>query len=463
MNSEALYYYIDRPVEFAEDILDVIPTKEQREVMNDVANNPRVSVKSGHGVGKSALESWIIWWYISTRPYPKILCTAPTKHQLHDILWAEVSKWKRNSKGLDGEFEWTSEKIYLKGSQEEWFAIARTSNKPDALQGTHAEHVLIIIDEASGVPDIVFEPVLGSLSTKDAKLLMCGNPTQLSGFFYESHTSKASMYKRHTIDGSKSERVDKEYVDMIIDMFGKDSDVYRVRVAGEFPRANPDSFIGRDLIKASRNIQLEKVHSIDLGVDVARFGDDESVVAEAYNKCKIPKLNIFKHNDTMKLTGQIVNIISSLNIKYPNIMVKVKVDCDGLGVGVYDRLKEVIPQKRLRAQAIECHFGGKGGKVNQSESIEYKNSTGIMWGNIRSKFLNENLEVIDDEELITQLSNRKYFISSDGTIELEKKQDMKKRGVHSPDRADAVGLALYEPTSAMTISNTPFIKIHNTR
>lgn len=456
MNSEALNFYIDRPVEFAEDILKVIPTDDQRNVMNDVAKYSRVTVKSGHGVGKSALESWIIWWYISTRPYPKILCTAPTKHQLHDILWAEVSKWKRNSKGLDKEFEWTSEKIYLKNSQEEWFAIARTSNKPDALQGTHAEHVLIIIDEASGVPDIVFEPVLGSLSTKDAKLLMCGNPTQLSGFFYESHTNKADMYHRHTIDGSKSERVDKEYVKMIIDMFGIDSDVYRVRVSGDFPKANPDSFIGRDIIRIHSS-KLSNINSIDLGVDVARFGDDESVIAESYNKTRVEKLHIFKHNDTMKLTGQIVNIVKALNMKYPTITVRIKVDCDGLGAGVYDRLKEVILQQKLRAIAIECHFGGKGGKVNSNEPVEYKNTTGIMWGNIRSKFKNEQLEIVNDDELINQLSNRKYFIESDGTIRLERKEEMKKRGVHSPDRADAVGLSLYEPKNKMEMSNNLFI------
>ena len=307
MKSEAINFYIDHPVEFAIDILKVQPTLEQQAVMNDVAKFPMVSVKSGHGVGKSALESWIIWWYISTRPYPKILCTAPTKHQLHDILWAEVSKWKRNSKSLDKDFEWTSEKIYLKGSQEEWFAIARTSNKPDALQGTHAEHVLIIIDEASGVPDIVFEPVLGSMSTIDAKLLMCGNPTQLAGFFYESHTTKRELYKTHTIDGSKCERVDKNYVQTIIDMFGKDSDVYRVRVAGEFPKANPDSFIGLDMIRTEKKV-IDIVESIDLGVDVARYGDDESVVATTYNKSQVERLNVFKHNDTMRLTGQIVNL-----------------------------------------------------------------------------------------------------------------------------------------------------------
>lgn len=456
MKSEAINFYIDHPVEFAIDILKVQPTLEQQAVMNDVAKFPMVSVKSGHGVGKSALESWIIWWYISTRPYPKILCTAPTKHQLHDILWAEVSKWKRNSKSLDKDFEWTSEKIYLKGSQEEWFAIARTSNKPDALQGTHAEHVLIIIDEASGVPDIVFEPVLGSMSTIDAKLLMCGNPTQLAGFFYESHTTKRELYKTHTIDGSKCERVDKNYVQTIIDMFGKDSDVYRVRVAGEFPKANPDSFIGLDMIRTEKKV-IDIVESIDLGVDVARYGDDESVVATTYNKSQVERLNVFKHNDTMRLTGQIVNMIKMLNLKYPSIIVRVKIDCDGLGVGVYDRLKEVIVEKNLKAKAIECHFGGKGGKVSYDEPIEYYNSTGIMWGTLRSKLKNNEITIPNNEELIKQITNRKYFINSDGTIKLERKEDMKKRNVHSPDRADAVVLSLYEPQVKMKLSDKSFI------
>ena len=439
----SLEYYIDRPVEFAKDILKVTPEDYQEKIMNDVAHNPRVSVRSGHGIGKSAVESWIILWYITTRPFCKILCTAPTQHQLHDILWAEASKWLRSSKSLDI-LEWTYEKIYLKGHHEEWFAIARTSNKPDALQGAHAEHVLIVIDEASGVPDIVFEPVLGSLSTKDAKLLMCGNPTQLSGFFYESHTTKKSMYVAHKIDSSKSKRVDPNYVQTIIDMFGIDSDVYRVRVAGEFPKANPDSFIPLDIIN-TEEIPLEQIFSIDLGVDVARYGDDESVVAITYNKLRCKDLKIFKHNDTMKLTGQIVNIIKQLNIDYSNIEIEIKIDCDGLGVGVYDRLKEVIEEQGLYAKTYECHFGGKGGKVYESEPIEYYNSTGLMWGLLRTKLKNEELYVPDDDELINQLSNRKYSIESDGKIRLEKKEDMKKRGLHSPDRADALALSLYVP------------------
>lgn len=448
--AKAIDYYIDRPVEFVKDVIKAEPDEYQAKVLNDLAYNEKqkratkISVRSGHGVGKSTIESWAILWFLVTRPFPKILCTAPTAHQLHDILWAEASKWLRNSKMLGDILEWTYEKIYLKGHREEWFAIARTSNKPDALQGTHAEHILIIIDEASGVPDVVFEPVLGTLSTNDAKLLMCGNPTQLAGFFYESHNDKKDLYITHVINGENSSRVDREYIKLIAEMFGTDSDVYRVRVLGEFPKANPDSFISLDMINTDF-IDIGDIYSINLGVDVARFGDDESVIATVFNKLRLSKLNIFQHNDTMELTGQVVNIIKSLNKDYPNVRVNVKVDCDGLGVGLYDRLREVINEKSLNARAVECHFGAKGGKVRNSEPISYFNSTGIMWGLIRTKFKEKSLYIIEDSELINQLTNRKYFIESDGDIRLERKEDMKKRGVHSPDRADALALALYEP------------------
>ena len=448
--TKAIEYYIDRPVEFVKDVIKAEPDEYQAKVLNDLAYNEKqkratkISVRSGHGVGKSTIESWAILWFLVTRPFPKILCTAPTAHQLHDILWAEASKWLRNSKMLGDILEWTYEKIYLKGHREEWFAIARTSNKPDALQGTHAEHILIIIDEASGVPDVVFEPVLGTLSTNDAKLLMCGNPTQLAGFFYESHNDKKDLYITHVINGENSSRVDREYIKLIAEMFGTDSDVYRVRVLGEFPKANPDSFISLDMINTDF-IDIGDIYSIDLGVDVARFGDDESVIATVFNKLRLSKLNIFQHNDTMELTGQVVNIIKSLNKDYPDVRVNVKVDCDGLGVGLYDRLREVINEKSLNARAVECHFGAKGGKVRNSEPISYFNSTGIMWGLIRTKFKEKSLYITEDSELINQLTNRKYFIESDGDIKLERKEDMKKRGVHSPDRADALALALYEP------------------
>ena len=119
----------------------------------------------------------------------------------------------------------------MRGHKDEWFAIARTATNPEALQGLHADHLLYVIDEASGVSDIVFEPVLGSMSTDDSRLIMCANPTKLSGFFYESHTSRRARYNCIRADGRECSRVDREFIDDIIAQFGEDSNVFRVRVA----------------------------------------------------------------------------------------------------------------------------------------------------------------------------------------------------------------------------------------
>lgn len=447
INKDAILYYKDRPVEFVKDIIGAEPDEIQAEILNSVAKNQLTSVRSGHGIGKSALQSWLIIWFMCTRPFPKIPCTAPTKHQLKDILWAEVAKWLTPE--LKTEIEWTQEKLYMKSNPENWFAVPRTASQSDALQGFHAEHLLYIIDEASGVSDEVFEPVLGSLSTQNAKLIMCGNPTQLKGFFFDSHNKNRSMYNTFKVSGEDSKRVSKEFIQMIIDMYGKDSDVYRVRVAGEFPKALPDSFIQLDWVESCSN-KLKKQYipklRIDLGVDVARYGDDETVISIILDKRFQDEIKTLNHNNTMEVTGVIVQKVDKLLQKYRGIPINIKIDCDGLGVGVYDRLNEIKKKKYWsNVKIFECHFGGAGGKNKKEEPIEYSNSTGLMWGLIREKLKNKQLELIYDDKQITQLSNRKYRVSSDGKIELERKEEMKKRGLTSPDKGDALALALYEP------------------
>lgn len=204
LSSEAIRYYAVHPVEFVQDIIRATPDDKQAEILNSLVVNPMTSVRSGHGIGKSTVEAWAVIWFLVTHPYPKIPCTAPTQHQLYDILWAEISKWKRNNKVLDNELIWTKEKLYMKGHSEEWFAVARTASTPDALQGFHAEHMLYIIDEASGVDDAIFEPVLGALSTPGARLLMCGNPTQLSGFFMTVTINSGSSIRRSMLTAEKA-------------------------------------------------------------------------------------------------------------------------------------------------------------------------------------------------------------------------------------------------------------------
>ena len=206
LTSDAILYYADNPVDFVEDIIRAKPDSNQKAILNSVAQYPMTSVRSGHGIGKSAVESWLAIWFLTTRPFPKIPCTAPTQHQLWDILWAEIAKWLRSNPALSQELIWTKEKVYMRGHPEEWFAVGRTASKPDALQGFHAEHVLYIIDEASGVRDEIFEPVLGALSTEGAKLVMCGNPTKITGFFYDSHHKSRELYNAMHIAGQQPRR-----------------------------------------------------------------------------------------------------------------------------------------------------------------------------------------------------------------------------------------------------------------
>ena len=268
LSSDAIRFYANEPIYFVEDIIKAIPDEKQRDILRSLRDYPMTSVRSGHGVGKSAVEAWSVLWFICTRPFPKIPCTAPTEHQLMDVLWAEISKWMRNNPAFKDELIWTNEKLYMRGHPEEWFAVPRTATNPEALQGFHSEHVLYIIDEASGVSDKVFEPVLGAMTGEDAKLLMMGNPTRLSGFFYDSHHKSRGEYSAIHIDGRDSAHVSKQFVEKIIKMFGEDSDVFRVRVAGEFPKSTPDSLIAMEWCEKATQLEIEtaKLRSISVSM-----------------------------------------------------------------------------------------------------------------------------------------------------------------------------------------------------
>lgn len=447
MTTEAILYYADHPVEFVEDLLHVTPDPKQADILRSVSANQMTSVRSGHGIGKSAVEAWTVIWFLTTRPFPKIPCTAPTQHQLFDILWAEVSKWLRNNKALEREIQWTKEKVYMKQYPEEWFAVARTASKPDALQGFHADDILYIIDEASGVDDKVFEPVLGALSTPGARLLMCGNPTQLSGFFYESHHKNRGSYSTFHIDGRTSSRVSEEFVNTIITMYGEDSDVFRVRVAGEFPRQDNDVFIPLPLIEKSIMTQWnapERPSSIHIGCDVARYGDDKTVIGYKLDE----KVEFHKRRsgqDTMKTADDIVELGEMLVRRYKYTKtIPVKVDDSGVGGGVVDRLKQLKqfnPERLWWLDVVPVIFG------QRISHDFYHDSTTYMMSIVKKLLmpftedgLPKPVELIlpDDNELVGQLSTRKYGMTEQSKIRVESKEAMKKRGLRSPDEADCV-------------------------
>lgn len=453
MNEEAILFYAENPVEFVEDIIQAKPDDCQADILRSVAKNKMTSVRSGHGVGKSTVEAWAIIWFLATRPYPKIPCTAPTQHQLFDILWAEVSKWLRNNPLLVNEIIWTKEKLYLKGHPEEWFAVARTATKPDALQGFHADNVLYIIDEASGVDDKIFEPVLGSLSTEGARLLMCGNPTQLTGFFYDSHHKNRGAYSTFHIDGRDSERVSDEFIRTIVNMYGQDSDVFRVRVEGNFPLAENDVFIPLTVVEKSiaTDYSPRKVpQKIHIGCDVARFGKDKTVIGYRVDE----KFDFYKKingQDTMLTADSVVSCGEKLLERYPEYKdhIAVKIDDGGVGGGVTDRLRQIKRQNPVKFEWLDVY------PVKFGEPIKHKyyaDSTTYMMAVVKSLLSPYDLEspervppqkpieliLPDDTDLTAQLSCRKYVVTDNEKIKAESKREMKKRGLPSPDEADCL-------------------------
>lgn len=450
---EKIPVYRKNPVTFAREVLRFEPDEWQRAALMDLAENPKVAIKSGQGVGKTGLEAVALLWFLCCHPYPRIVATAPTKQQLHDVLWSEVSKWMSKSPLLSEILKWTKTYIYMVGNEKRWFAVARTATKPENMQGFHEDNMLFIVDEASGVADPIMEAVLGTLSGENNKLLMCGNPTRASGTFYDAFHADRILYKCHTVSSADSPRTNKQNIDSLIRKYGGESNVVLVRVFGEFPKQEDDVFIMLFVIEqcGSKVYELPEdkgMPYIMFGVDVARFGDDETVI---YRNVK-GKLRMVIHRQGQDLMATVGDIVAQYRKTIKEFSeykgrIYVNIDDTGLGGGVTDRLKEVKREQGLhRLFVIPINMAEKidtDTKEGREAAEYYNNLTTHMWAVLRELLKEKQIAIEDDAETFAQLSVRKYFMASNGKLELESKKEMKKRGVGSPDRADAVALSVY--------------------
>lgn len=437
--------YRKDPILFAKEVLKFTPEPYQKEMLMDLADFPKVSVKSGQGIGKTASEAVAALWFLSCFPFARVVATAPTAQQLNDVLWAELNKWISRSDILKTILHWTKTYVYVDGYERRWFAVAKTASQPENMQGFHEDNMLFIVDEASGVEDEIMEAVLGTLSGNNNKLLMCGNPTRISGTFYDSHTRDRALYKCHTVSSLDSKRTNKENIEMFKRKYGEQSNVYRVRVLGEFPAQEDDVFIPLPLIERSvmTEVEAEKINHVSVGVDVARYGDDETVIST--NVGGAIKIPVVRHGQSLMTTvGDIVIVYKKLIAENPTYkgVITINIDDTGLGGGVTDRLEEVKTEQMLRRmEIVPVNFGMKPPQDGSEE--HYEDISTYMWATIKTLMENKEISIENDEELVAQLSVRKYSITSNGKIVLESKKTMKARGIKSPDRADAVALSCY--------------------
>ncbi len=420
------------------------PDEWQREVLCDIADALnkgadlqsifKLAIASGHGVGKSALVSWIILWAMATFPDTRGVVTANTENQLKTKTWAELAKWHRLCVCKDW-FDCTATALIssIKGREKTWRIdmIPWSERNTEAFAGLHNQgrRLLLIFDEASAIPDVIWEVSEGALTDDDTQIIWCcfGNPTRNAGRFRECFGKFSHRWATKRIDSRKVKITNKKLIQTWVEDYGEDSDFVRVRVRGEFPRLSGNQFISHELVHNARTRSYpENFTGVRImAVDVARFGGDQSVITK---RCGLTCFNQLKYRglDLMSLS----NIIAK---EYQDFMPQILiVDGIGIGAGVVDRLRQ------LGIDVIDAIAGSSA--VNPAK---FKNRRAEMWSKMREWLTHGAIP--NDAELSEQLCGLQYGFSDKGALQLERKEDLKSRGQSSPDCADSLALTFYAP------------------
>ena len=391
----------------------------------------RVAISSGHGCGKTSLFSFLVNWFMTTRPDANIVATSNTKVQLQSKLWRELALWHKRSLFFDW-FDWMATSLRAKESPETWVAnaIPWSENNPEAFAGLHGEHVAIFFDEASAVHDVIWETIEGALTTAGFKPLfvVAGNPTRSSGGFYRCFHERRSPWKTFKVDSRRARMTNKAQLDEWIERWGADSNFAKVRIYGEFPTVGDIQFIPTSDVERATSARPYPIDDdyLVFGVDVARRGGDSSVIqARSSNVAHAPKQ--YREPDLMRFASIVADEIDK---QRPDT---VFVDGNGLGAGLVDRLRQ------LGFQVVEV--------IGQSKpnDLHYYNKRAECYGGLK-EWLRGAVKLPNDHELQEELVAIEYDMPKDRVL-LEDKDDIRDRLGRSPDKADALALTFAEPVN----------------
>lgn len=436
--SARLWRWRKSPLDFVTEALRAEPDDWQRAVLVEIATSNRIAIRSGHGVGKSSLLAWIILWYMTVYFPCKIPVTGANFDQLRATLWAELSAWmQRMPQVLQQRLIYSAESLKLRGYPEQAFAVVRTASKERAqgLAGFHSDHVLVIIDEASAVHSLIFEVLRGALTSEGAKLVMAGNPTQRAGDFFQAFHDHRSQWTTVHISSLDSARVSPAWIKEQGELYGIGSNVYRVRVLGEFPRQDFDGVIPLDLLEAAaaRDVRPLDVEPV-WGVDVARFGGDRTTIAKRQGNVQLEPVKARTGLDTEQVAGWVVN--EWLGTPVTMRPARINIDVIGLGAGVYDKLRRDRRFMTLGSQ--QTVISGVNVAESPASKDRYERLRDELWFMAREWLQARDCQLcIEDQALIGELAGPKYDERADGRLKVESKDDMVKRGIRSPDLADA--------------------------
>lgn len=409
------------------------PDRWQVDVLNAIAawsqsgsTTPlRLSVSSGHGIGKGACSSWLILWFMSTRTQCRGVVTANTKNQLSGKTWAELAKWHRLAINQEW-FSWTKTRFSHSLSPETWFfeAIPWTRERSEAFAGLHAEHVMVLFDEASGIDDKIWEVAEGALTTGGI-FAAFGNPTRSDGAFSRCFKEMKHRWCNWQVDSRTAKMTNKKTLQQWIDDYGIDSDFVKVRVLGKFPRLGTFELIPESLLEACTTYQATgyEADPLVLGVDVARFGSDSSVVIRRQGRKVFGDIRIGKTMDTTAVADMVAE---EIHLHRPQA---VFVDEIGIGGGVVDRLYLLGFQNIIGVQSA----------ARAQNDGRFHNLRAEMWWNMK-EWIGRGASLPDNKEMLEELKTPQYFFTGKGKTMMENKREVKSRLGRSPDLADALAM-----------------------
>lgn len=436
------------PLLFVKEYLGGDPWEKQVEIMEAVRDNPRVAVESCTGSGKSWAVSGIVLWFLYSFAPSSVITTAPTMRQVEDILWKEIrARFYEARAPLCGKLL----QLRLEPDEEQklkWYAIGLSTKEPERWLGHHNENVLVAVDEAPGIEEEIFGAIENPLSSGFTRFLMTGNPTRSDGTFYDACHKPNTPYKVIHIGyqdtpNFRDDIPDRPYLitpawveDRRV-QWGEDSPLWEIYVLGNPPSEGLGTLIPASWIDLAKNRDLPISGGVVIGVDTAREGDDENVAIVRQGP-KVLWMEAWHEPSTMVTADKIAALA---DLYFP---VRINVDMAPIGAGVLDRLK----QKGLPAIGIEV--GQPAKQPNQFLNIRAE-----MFWKLRMLFQNGEIDIIDDPELMSQLTKLRYeTFHGEQRILIESKKKMKARGLRSPDRADALALAFYEYSATPSLGRS---------
>lgn len=474
---QAIQAWKQQPNRFCLDILGSQLWQRQVEIIEAVQKYPEVDVPSCHGSGKSYTAAHVALHFLFTHPHSIVITTAPTGRQVRKVLWQEIRRAYANSKvPLGGEILQTELKI-----SDKWFCFGFSTDEPTNFSGLHAEHILVIIDEATGVQADIWEGIAGVLSAGDAHLLAIGNPTDEASEFaircrrsngersivlpisaYDTPNFTAFGITESDIAGNTWREkitgplpfpylISPQFAADVYSRYGPDSAMYQSRVLGCFPQGSADTLIPLSWILSAverwkeRTEQIKQGIEINLGPeppiwgdDVARFGTDRTVRTKRHGVYVYPQ-RVTQQENLMQTTGRVVADLREDDKSTAHV------DVIGLGAGVVDRGKEVMGGQADRVKGINVAEAAV-------DEERFANKRAEGYWRLREAFETQQIMIPDDDELIGELMSIKYkVVNSNGKIKIEEKEEAKKRLGKSPDLADSLMLTYIpeaEPASA---------------